>query len=126
MSFSLSELYCQNFEKITFDNSIKDGYYLVVQPSSDELKGALLLLPGFGHNAESIFPESKLHNVAYVNNILTIAIAGGRKLYADVSVIERLNQAIEHIKNKYNVASDKFIIGGYSAGGTISLRYAEY
>ena len=99
---------------------------MAVQPGSDELNGVLLLLPGFGQNAESVFPESKLHNVAYVNGILTVAIAGGRKLYADDTIIERLNQATEHIKNKYGVASDKFIIGGYSAGGTISLRYAEY
>ena len=34
-------------------------------------------------SAESIFPESKLYNVAYVNNILTITFAEGNKLYAD-------------------------------------------
>jgi len=119
-------LYGQNYEKIIFNTSISDGYYLVVQPNSDELKGALLLLPGFGQDAESIFPESKLPNVAYVNGILTVALAGGLKLYADDPVVERFNQALEHIKDKYGVPADKFIIGGYSAGGTISLRYAEY
>ena len=124
--FCFPELYSQNFEKVVFNKSLSDGYYLAVEPNTDKLKGVLLLLPGFGQNAESIFPESKLHNVAYVNGILTVAVGVGRKLYADDSVIERLNQAIENIKDKYDVPSDKFVIGGYSAGGTISLRYAEY
>jgi len=126
LALSIFELSGQNFEKVIFNASNPDGYYLVVHPNSDELKGVLLLLPGFGQNSESIFPESKLHNVAYVNGILTVAIAGGRKLYADDSVVERLNEAINHVKKKYNVGGDKFIVGGYSAGGTISLRYAEY
>lgn len=123
--FMLSGLYAQNFEKVIFNNSDDNGYYLAVAPEG-EVKGVLLLLTGFGQQAESIFPESKLQNVAYANDILTIAIAGGRKLYADKSVIKRLNEAVDHVMKKYNVASDDFIIGGFSAGGTISLRYAEY
>lgn len=125
-TFLIVDLAGQNYERVEFDAKISDGYYLAVEPNTDELKGVLVLLPGFGQNAESIFPESKLHNVAYVNGILTIAIAGGRKLYADDSVIEKLNKAVEHVKKKYNVPADQFIMGGYSAGGTISLRYAEY
>ncbi len=83
-------------------------------------------MPGFGQDAESVFPESRLPNVAYVNDLLTIVVAGGRKLYADESVINRLNTCMVHVKKKFQVASNKFIIGGFSAGGTISLRYAEY
>lgn len=103
-----------------------EDYYLAVPPASGEIKGVLVLLPGFSQKAESIFPETKLHNVAYVNDLLTIAVAGGRKLYADETVIEKLNTTIAHVKEKYNVPSDRFILGGFSAGGTLSLRYAEY
>jgi hypothetical protein len=95
-------------------------------PQSGNINGVLILLPGFGQKAESIFPESKLHNVAYVNDILTIAIAGGRKIYADESIIQKLNAGIKHAQNKYSISSANYIIGGFSAGGTISLRYAEY
>lgn len=125
-TFLVFNLSAQNYERAEFDPSILDSYYLAVKPTTDELNGVLVLLPGFGQDAESIFPESKLHNVAYANGILTIAIAGGRKLYADESVIEKLNQALEHVKTNYNVSANQFVIGGYSAGGTISLRYAEY
>lgn len=119
-------LHGQNYERIVFDAQLPEAYYLAVTPESNKPKGVLVLLPGFGQDAESIFPESKLHGVAYTNDILTIAIAGGRKLYADESVIQKLNKALEHVKKKYKVSSDQFIIGGFSAGGTISLRYAAY
>lgn len=123
--FWYGNLLAQNFEKIEFDNEIEEGYYLAVPPESAELAGVLVLLPGFGQNAESVFPETKIHNVAYVHGILTIAIAGGRKLYADEEVTTKLDEAFIHIMNKYSVEKEKFVIGGFSAGGTISLRYAE-
>ncbi len=116
----------QNYEKVIYRDSTNEEYFLVVPPKSDEVIGALILLPGFGQAAESIFPESKIHNVAYANGILTIAIAGGRKLYLDDAVTEKLNKALAYIKNRYNLTKDKFVIGGFSAGGTISLRYSEY
>jgi pimeloyl-ACP methyl ester carboxylesterase len=116
----------QNFEKVSFDTDDPNGYYLAVVPQGDEVKGVLVLLPGFGQNAESIFPETKIHKVAYLNGILTIAIAGGRKLYADESVMRRLNAALVHVKNQYKVSEHPFVIGGFSAGGTIGLRFAEY
>lgn len=124
--FSLNTLFGQNYEKVIFNTDIDDGYYLAVAPQSSELSGVLVLLPGFGQTAESIFPETKIPNVAYLHGILTIAVAGGRKLYADDEVIRKLSEALEHVKNKYKVSKDKFVIGGFSAGGTISLRYAEY
>lgn len=121
-----SNLLAQNFEKITFNKEIEEGYYLAVPPESAELAGVLVLLPGFGQKAESIFPETKIHNVAYVNGILTIAIAGGHKLYADEDVTAKLDDAFNHIQKEFSVDKEKFVIGGFSAGGTISLRYAEY
>lgn len=116
----------QNYEKVIYGDSTNQEYFLVVPPKSNKLLGALVLLPGFGQKAESIFPETKIHNTAYNNGILTIAIAGGRKLYLDDAVKERLDKALEYVKNRYDLTPDQFVIGGFSAGGTISLRYAEY
>lgn len=116
----------QNYKSITFNGSIDQGYYLAVEPRASEYKGVLVLLPGFGQTAESIFPETKIHNVAYVHGILTIAIAGGQKLYADASVRSKLDEALAHLMERYGLEKDQFIIGGFSAGGTIALRYAEY
>ena len=116
----------QNHWKVEFNTKSEDSYYLVVPPRTDVVKGVILLLPGFGQNAESIFPETKIHSVAHMNDILTVALAGGQKLYADKQVIDRLNEAIEHIMFRYDIPKDMFIIGGFSAGGTIALGYTEY
>ena len=71
--------------------------------------------------------SSNLFNTAYANDIWTIAIAGGEKIYADEKVIDKLNRGLaDLIKRNPYVPKDKFVIGGFSAGGTICLRYAEY
>lgn len=112
--------------KIVFNQ--KDSascYYLVIKPKSDSIAGALILLAGFGQKAESIFPETKLDSVAYANNILTIAVAGGNKLYADSVVQSKLTAVLRDVIGKYKINRDKFVLGGFSAGGTIVLRYVE-
>lgn len=116
----------QNYEKIVVNarDSIS-GYYLSVKPQTNTIKGVLVLIDGFGGRAEDIFPESKLPNVAYVNEILTVAVAMGNKIYADSSVINNLNLVLKDVLQRYKVQADKFVIGGFSAGGTISLRYTE-
>jgi pimeloyl-ACP methyl ester carboxylesterase len=58
---------------------------------------------------------------------VTIAIAGGENMYADEKVIDKLNRGLtDFIKRNPTISRDKFVMGGFSAGGTISLRYAEY
>ncbi|AWW31527.1 hypothetical protein DN752_16115 [Echinicola strongylocentroti] len=119
-------MFGQNYQKIVFNEDIEGGYYLAVPPRSEKPIGVLLLMPGFGQTAESVFPETKIHNVAYLHDVLTIVVAGGRKLYADTDVVKRLNEVIDHVLKKYPVDKEGFVIGGFSAGGTIGLRYAEY
>lgn len=117
----------QSIEKIIFGDNTSDDYYLVLKPSTDKIKGVLVLLPGYGEKPESIFPQSKLFNVAYANDVLTIAIAGGEKLYADEQVISKLNKGLHDLlKKNPGISKENFVIGGFSAGGTISVRYAAY
>lgn len=117
----------QTFEKISFSDKDPGDYYLAVKPVSNKIKGVLILLPGYAEIPESIFPETKLFNVAFINDILTIAVAAGPKLYADDAVIDKLNRALLNIRKRFpDVSKDNFIIGGFSAGGSLSLRYTEY
>jgi pimeloyl-ACP methyl ester carboxylesterase len=117
--------YSQSIEKIALDSKDSSLYYLAVKPLAGEIKGVLILLPGFGEQAEAIFPETKLHNVACVNNILTIGVEVGNKIYADKAVLEKINLVLNDILKRFKVKSDSFVMGGFSAGGTISLRLAE-
>jgi pimeloyl-ACP methyl ester carboxylesterase len=124
--FTFSHLVCsQSIEKVVLNSKDSSVYYLAVKPFADEIKGVLVLLPGFGEQAEAIFPETKLHNVAFMNNILTVGVSVGNKIYVDAAVIEKINLVLNDILKRFKVKSDSFVVGGFSVGGTISLRLAE-
>jgi pimeloyl-ACP methyl ester carboxylesterase len=116
----------QYIEKTWFDKSDSVyGYYTVIKPSSGRVQGALLLLDGYGGNADNFFAETKIHNVAWANDLLTVGIPTGTRLYADTSMLELLNRIAKDILRVYDLRKDQFAIGGLSSGGTIALRYAE-
>ncbi|MGD1045062.1 MAG: alpha/beta hydrolase [Bacteroidota bacterium] len=119
-------LYSQSIKKVVLnDKDAFSGYYLAIEPCSDSIAGVLVLLAGFGEKAEWIFPETKLHNVAYVNRILTIGFAEGNKISADSAVQSKLSAVLEDVLRKYKVHQEDFVLGGYSAGGIVAMRYVE-
>lgn len=121
-----NSIYSQSVKKIVVnEKELFSGYYLAVEPQTDSIAGVIILLAGFGQRAEDIFPETKLQNVAFENNILTIAFAGGNKLYADSITQYNLTAVIKNILQTYKVDSHNFVLGGFSAGGMIALRYVE-
>jgi hypothetical protein len=101
------------------------GFYTVVAPASNRVQGALVLLDGFGGNADNFYSETKIHNTAWANDILVVGIPTGTRLYADKSIIEYLNRILNEIAVKYKLRKEQFAIGGMSSGGTIAVRYAE-
>lgn len=119
--------YSQTLKKIVLDTTdYYSGHYLVVEPENkDSIAGVLFLLAGFGQRPEHSTPETKLHTIARKNNILTIFYAGGNKLYADSITQLKLTKVLKDILNRYKVKSNTFVLGGYSAGGMIAMRYVE-
>ncbi len=116
----------QNYEKIVLNpKDTTAGYYLAVKPPASSISGVLVLLDGFGGMAENIYVESMLPHIAYANGILTVAASMGQKVYADSAVILKLNLLLRDVIQRYKVAPNKFVFGGFSAGGTISLLYVE-
>lgn len=116
----------QSLQRIELDkNDFFSGYYLAYEPKSDTVDGVLVLLAGFGQRAEDSPPETKLHQVAHKNNILTIFFAAGNKLYADSITQTKLTAVLEDVIVRYKVKPNQFVFGGFSAGGTIALRYVE-
>ncbi len=116
----------QTLNKVVLDNQdIISGHYYAVEPSTDSIAGVLVLLAGFGQRPEDSPSETKLHHEGYANNILTIFYAGGNKLYADSITQLKLTNVIKDVLTRFKVKSNTFVIGGYSAGGMIALRYVE-
>lgn len=120
-----SFIYCQKIEKVIFDSKDStDGYYLAIQPQSKNLKGIIVLLTSF-KSPESLLPETKLHNVASVNDILTIVASTKQKLYADSSAIKRIIVILKDVVERFSVDTSKFTLAGYDEAGNIALRYTE-
>jgi hypothetical protein len=123
--FLPSFIYCQTIEKIIFDSKDStDGYYLAIQPQSKNIKGVVVLLTSF-IPPESLLPETKLHNVAHVNDILTIVASTKQKLYADSSAIKRLILILKDVVARFSADTSKFALAGYDEAGNIALRYTE-
>jgi len=126
LSLAFINTNAQNYEKIMIDKTDNlYGYYLAVKPQSNHIQGVLVLLPGFGSPAESVFPDTRLHGVGYENDILTIAISTAQKLYVDEAVSNGLDKILKDVVTRFGVEPNKFVIAGFSAGGTTSLRYTE-
>src|SRR3954466_15709946 len=110
----------QSIERVIFDtNDSTDGYYLAIAPQSKEIKGVLVLLTSF-LPPESLLPETKLHNVAFVNDILTIVAPMKQKLYADSFAVSRINTLLLNIEKRFKVDTSKFALAGYDESGNIA------
>ncbi len=125
--FGVLSLTAQTTEKVVLDpRNPMTGYYLQVVPKSNNIEQVLLLMPGYTQLPESIFTESMLPYVAYNNNILTIAMAGGPSIFANKPTITPIEKMMENVKMDFPATKDvPWVIGGFSAGGTIALRYVE-
>jgi len=116
-----------NLEKHTIDPFDSDyGYYLVAAPPETSIiKACLLLFPGFGQIQENVFQDTNFQKYASKAGILTIAFAGRTRMSADSVVATKLNLVLEDAIERYQVKSDKIILGGFSQGGVLALRFAE-
>src|SRR5688500_5781688 len=124
--FLPSFIYCQSIEKIIVDSKDStDGYYLAIPPQSKNIKGVVVLLTSF-MPPENLLPETKLHNVAYVNDILTIVASTKQKLYADSAAVNRINSILKDVTKRFSADPSKFILSGYDEAGNIALRYTEF
>jgi hypothetical protein len=122
---SLSNLGAQSIEKVTFDGADStDGYYLAVQPQSKTIKGVMVLLSSFTP-PENLLPETKLHNVAYANDILAIFASTKQKLYADSLTVNRINILLKDVATRFAADTSKFVLAGFDEAGNIALRYTE-
>ncbi|MEP7373050.1 MAG: hypothetical protein ABI675_06630 [Chitinophagaceae bacterium] len=121
----LSFIYGQNIEKVTFDpKDSTAGYYLSIQPQSKNIKGVVVLLTSF-LSPENLLPETKLHNVAYTNDILTIVTSTKQKLYADSAAVKRITVILKDVVTRFSADTSKFALAGYDEAGNIALRYTE-
>lgn len=112
-------------EHIVIDSKDAEyGYYFSVKPRG-EVHSVLVLFPGFSQNSESVFLDTEFHTLAYEQNIWVVGFAGRMKMTADSALISKINPMLAHVLDQTGVAKDQVVLGGFSAGGVIALRYTE-
>jgi len=117
--------HAQTIEKISFDTSDStSGYYLAMPPSSGSSKGVLVLFCPY-RGAESMLPETRLHNVAAANDLLTIYASVGRNIVPDEKAIKHLDKVFADVAARYKTDTSLFAVGGFDDAGMTVLRYAE-
>jgi hypothetical protein len=113
----------QSIEKHTFSQANASDYYLAIRPQGP-VKGVLVLFTTFP-NPESILPETRLHNVASNNQILTIYASVAPSLAADSVAVKKINTILKDVTVNFSADTSKFALAGFSFAGNIVLRYTE-
>ena len=127
LSIGLSLLWYATFAQSPLHSALQNsplGYTLITPPGT--AKGLIVFIPGFTQTADQLLQETEFEKLAYLYGITTIVVPCGRKMYADGQVVKLLNEAIIATLSDYNIAPNKVVMGGFSAGGTIALKYTQY
>ena len=113
----------QSIEKRLFNPADPGDYYLAIRPQG-KIRAVLVMLNIY-QPAEAIPPETKLHNVAYANGLLTVYASLPHSLAADSPAIGRINAVIKDVVANFSADTSRFVLAGYSYAGNIVLRYTE-
>jgi pimeloyl-ACP methyl ester carboxylesterase len=109
-----------------YPNDSTKNYYITVFPKG-QIKGSLILLPGFGELPTETFAETQIHRYASENGYITIipALGDWSFFYIDSTSNQKLNSFIQAVFKKYKLSNDNFFIGGFSMGGCGAVQYAQ-
>ncbi len=115
----------QQIQKFIFNPAdSSSSYYLAIPPGSGNIRAVLVVFCAF-RGPESILPETKLHNVAAANDMLTIYASVGRRILPDSGAMEQLNRVFRHVVMQFKPDTATFAVGGYDMASMAVLRYAE-
>lgn len=95
-------------------------------PKSGKVKGLLVLIAGFGQTATATLPETRIPETEGARDVLTVVLGLGPCMYADSLVTATIDELIGAAQARYRLGQDRLVLGGFSIGGAIALRYAEY
>jgi len=118
-----SNLLAQSGAKRTYSYMGKSHAYYVLQPT-EKVKGILLLFPGKGEKANSIFDKTKLPEILQTQGYLTIIPELGYALFVNQALQNQIKEIIKIENTKLKTRN--LALGGFSAGGSVALSLAEH
>lgn len=127
--FILSNLSGQKMEKVFLDKTDSTkNYYAIIYPTEKNWKGYIVILPGFGQNADRVLEQSNLPKLTAQKGLLTIIPTlqdGVLSFGVDNSSQESLENIIKDVKKNHHLEEQNFYIGGFSIGGSAAIKYAQ-
>lgn len=116
----------QAIEKTNFELKSASGASCVwVAPKAGMVKGAVVLIAGFGETAEGALTETLIPAALCERGIMAVVVGFGQRMYADSLVTATLDEATAAVQERYHLECACIALGGFSIGGAIALRYAE-
>lgn len=116
-------------EKVLLDNTDSTkNCYTIIYPPRHPYTGYIFLLPGFGETAERVLQQTDLPKKLAHNGILTIIPTlqdGVLSLGVDSLSQQTFNRILKEVTTKHKLTNQRFFVGGYSIGGSCSIKYAE-
>jgi pimeloyl-ACP methyl ester carboxylesterase len=97
--------------------------YHYLEPLGNK-KAIVILLPGSGEKCRDVLTKVSLARLLFDHGFVVIVPEVHTLLYADEFSIRILDELLRTKLKAYN--TKKVILGGFSSGGAIATRYAEY
>ncbi|TDB62693.1 alpha/beta fold hydrolase [Arundinibacter roseus] len=91
-----------------------------------KVSSILLLLPCLGEKPETIFEKTRLPALLAEHGFLTILPDLGKTLFADSTTCADLHKQMQYFIEMNKLGELPVVVGGFSRGGAISLRFAEH
>jgi len=127
--FILTNSCGQKIEKVYLDkNDHSKNHYTLIYPSEESFKGYIVIMPGFGENAQEVLEQTNLPKLTAKNGLLTIIPTlqdGVLSFGVDSRSQESLENIIHEVRSNHDLENKVFFIGGFSIGGSCAIKYAE-
>ena len=107
------------------DRFSKELAYYQLDTLIDKPLGLLVLLPGLGELPFQVFAQSALAMKAARAGIVTIVPSLNSRVYLDSPSRIFLDEVIRAALTTHNIAGNKVVMGGFSAGGHLALAYTQ-
>ncbi|PZR21444.1 MAG: hypothetical protein DI539_08035 [Flavobacterium psychrophilum] len=108
----------------SWDKDSTTLFYKLYVPKTKP-KAALVILPGSGETIDYVEPQISLHKLAVDNGILVIFPSINWGTNKHTYEHEMLDKIFTQVIKRFNLAKDRFVLGGFSGGGMLSLTYTE-
>jgi pimeloyl-ACP methyl ester carboxylesterase len=122
-------LLCFNFvlaQNLKTDKGSVNGKafkYHYLEPLGEK-KGIVILLPGSGEKYQNVLTKVSLSKLLVNQGFVVVVPEVHTLLYADDYSLNILNELLKIMSTAYD--TKKVVLGGFSSGGAIATRYAEY